>query len=209
MSERELAPVFSEIKDDYLQQILAKWDEFDLEALGLERNEDSIEVPFFNRKYVVSTGGIKGEDSHLLEHMTYVTISQYLLGPAQPARGPVEWFAYKQFPNGAPYGGGFHNVVERRIAQVFSGRLDALRERCAQLGGFPSEQDYSYDLVQCFQALPKVPVLMLFNDAEEMFPAQCSVLFQSDCEGYLDMESVVMVGTGLMAFLTGGNSVSD
>lgn len=208
MAEKELAPVFAEIKDDYLQQLLAKWDEFDLESLGLERGKDNILVPFFNRKYMVSAEGVQGGDSHLLEHMTYVTICQYLLGPATPASGPVEWLAYKQFPNGAPYGEGFHNVVERKLARVFSGRLDALRERCALLGGFEPEQGYSYDLVWCFQALPRVPVLLLFNDAEEMFPAQCSVLFQSDCEGYLDMESVVMVGTCLMAFLTGGGSAT-
>jgi hypothetical protein len=206
MTQQELAPVFAEIKEDYLQQLLAKWDEFDLKALGLERGQDVIEVPFYNRKYVVSAKGVQSGDSHLLEHMTYVTICQYLLGPAKPATGPVEWYAYKQFPNGAPYGEGFHNVVERKLARVFSGRLEELRERCAEQGGFLPEQSYSYDLVQCFQALPKVPVLLLFNDAEDMFPAQCSVLFQSDCEGYLDMESVVMVGTSLMAFLTGGES---
>jgi hypothetical protein len=57
--------------------------------------------------------------------------------------------------------------------------------------------------VQCFKALPKVPVLLLFNDEEDMFPAQCSVLFQSDCAGYLDMESIAMVGIGLAVFLTG------
>jgi hypothetical protein len=208
MAEKELAPVFAEIKEGYLKQIIAKWDEIDLPALGLERGGDSIEVPFYNRKYVVSAEGIQSGDSHILGHMTYVTISQYLLGPAKPATGPVDWASFKDFPDGAPYGGGFQDVVERKLAKVFSGRLEVLKARCEELGGFHTEQNYSYDLVQCFQALPKVPVLLLFNDAEDMFPAQCSVLFQSDCDGYLDMESVVMVGTSLMVFLTGEDSVS-
>lgn len=209
MGKRELAPVFAEIKEDYLQQLMAKWDEIDLPTLGLDRDGDSIEVPFYNRRYVVSAEGIQSGDSHILGHMTYVTISQYLLGPAKPAKGPVDWASFKEFPDGAPYGGGFQDVVERKLAQVFSGRLDELKARCEELGGFQPEKGYSYDLVRCFQALPKVPVLLLFNDAEDMFPAQCSVLFQSDCAGYLDMESVVMVGTSLMVFLTGGDSVSE
>jgi hypothetical protein len=208
MTKQELAPVFDEIKEDYLKQILANWDDIDLEALGLVRGKDGIEVPFYNRRYLVSPDGIKGGESHILGHMTYVTISQYLLGPAKKATGPVDWASFKEFPDGAPYGGGFQDVVERKLAQVFSGRLEELRKRCEELGGFQPEKDYSYDLVQCFQALPKVPVLLLFNDEEDMFPAQCSVLFQSDCAGYLDMESVVMVGTSLMVFLTGGDSMT-
>ena len=206
MTQRELSPVFAEIKEDYLQQILAKWDEFDLETLGLERGDDGIEVIFFKRKYLVTPEGIQGGDRHLLEHMTYVIISQYLLGPAQQAPGPKEWVSYKGLADAAPYSEGFQNTVERKIAQAFSGRLSELAARSGELGGYEPEQSYSYDLVQCFQALPAVPVLLLFNDAEDMFPAQCSVLFQSDCAGYLDMESIAMVGMSLSTFLTGSQA---
>lgn len=206
MTQRELSPVFAEIKEDYLQQILAKWDQFDLETLGLERGDDGIEVSFFKRKYLVTPEGIQGGDRHLLEHMTYVIISQYLLGPARQAPGPKEWVSYKGLADAAPYSEGFQNTVERKIAQVFSGRLSELAARSGELGGYEPEQSYSYDLVQCFQALPAVPVLLLFNDAEDMFPAQCSVLFQSDCAGYLDMESIAMVGMSLSTFLTGSQA---
>jgi hypothetical protein len=45
-----------------------------------------------------------------------------------------------------------------------------------------------------FFALPKVPVLMLFNDADEEFAARCAVLFERRAEKYLDMECLAMVG---------------
>jgi hypothetical protein len=45
-----------------------------------------------------------------------------------------------------------------------------------------------------FTALPKIPVLMLFNDADEEFHAQCAVLFERRAENYLDMECLAMVG---------------
>jgi hypothetical protein len=39
-----------------------------------------------------------------------------------------------------------------------------------------------------------VPLLLLFNDADEGFPAACSVLFERRAGGYLDMECLAMSG---------------
>jgi len=52
-----------------------------------------------------------------------------------------------------------------------------------------------------FPALPKIPVLMLFNDADEEFPARCRVLFERRAENYLDMECLAMVGMLLFEYL--------
>jgi hypothetical protein len=42
---------------------------------------------------------------------------------------------------------------------------------------------------------------MLFNDADEEFPAQCAVLFERRAENYLDMECLAMVGMLLFEYL--------
>jgi hypothetical protein len=52
-----------------------------------------------------------------------------------------------------------------------------------------------------FNALPKIPVLMLFNDTDDEFPAQCAVLFERRAEKYLDMECLAMVGMLLFEYL--------
>jgi hypothetical protein len=46
-----------------------------------------------------------------------------------------------------------------------------------------------------------VPVLLLFNDSDDEFPAQCLVLFERRTEKYLDMECVAMVGMLLYEYL--------
>ena len=65
---------------------------------------------------------------------------------------------------------------------------------------------FSYDLCMQFNALPKIPVLMLFNDADKEFPAQCAVLFERRAEKYLDMECLAMVGMLLFEYLKDGFS---
>jgi len=46
-------------------------------------------------------------------------------------------------------------------------------------------------------ALPRISLLLLYNDCDEEFPAQCTVLFQKHAEFYLDPESLVMTSAGL------------
>jgi hypothetical protein len=54
-----------------------------------------------------------------------------------------------------------------------------------------------YDLSMQFKALPRISLLMLFNDDDGEFPAQCTVLFQKHAELYLDPESLAMSGAFL------------
>jgi len=42
---------------------------------------------------------------------------------------------------------------------------------------------------------------MLYNDADDEFPATCSVLFERRAERYLDPECLAMVGALLFASL--------
>jgi hypothetical protein len=52
-----------------------------------------------------------------------------------------------------------------------------------------------------FNALPQVPLVMLFNDADDEFSATCSVLFQRRAENYLDPECLAMLGRCLFTHL--------
>ena len=52
-----------------------------------------------------------------------------------------------------------------------------------------------------FEALPKVPILMLFNDGDDEFSARCLVLFERRAEKYLDMECLATVGWLLADYL--------
>jgi hypothetical protein len=69
------------------------------------------------------------------------------------------------------------------------------------LGGYPPDFEIAYDLFMQFDALPRVPVILLFNDADEEFPAQSSLLFERRAEKYLDPECLAMAGRILFTCL--------
>jgi hypothetical protein len=95
----------------------------------------------------------------------------------------------------------FANDVERAISGYFSGRLNDMEQACKTLGGYPPDIEVTYDLSMQFDALPQVPVILLFNDADDEFPAKSSVLFERRAEDYLDPECLAMVGRLLFTCL--------
>jgi hypothetical protein len=48
-----------------------------------------------------------------------------------------------------------------------------------------------------------VRIYLIFNDADEDFPADCSLLFEKQAASYLDMECLAMIGMVLAQRLAG------
>lgn len=193
MEPEQRAPVFGEIYQDYLRR-LGRLDFPKIaERMKLEMEGDAILVPLFGQVYHISPGEIIDSSGNEPSHSVKVVLCQYLLhAPALPP-GQKEWVSYKDFKDASPFVGGFHNNTEAAIAKNFAGRLDALRSACLRLGGNDSGSNWGYQLSMRFDPLPHVSVLLLFNDADDEFPAQCLLLFQRGADRYLDMESMAIL----------------
>lgn len=111
------------------------------------------------------------------------------------------WMSFRDFKDAAPLIQAFYNTVTQPLAETFSGRLAELEKAAKKIGGHRPDEVFSYDLSLRFDALPRVPLLLLFNDKDEEFPAQCSVLFEKRVEKFLDMECLAMVGMLLYEYL--------
>lgn len=186
--------VYEQTYKDYLTRI-AKLDfNFIAPTLGAEVDGDAIVIPFFGEPFRISPQGIEdasGQKPHL---SIAVILCKYLLmcPLIEPLGG--NWMAFKDFKDAAPLVHAFSNTVTRMIAETFSGRLSDLEKATRKLGGYPPSDEFPYDLSMQFDALPKVPLLLLFNDQDEEFPAQCGVLFEKRAEKFIDMECLAMVG---------------
>ena len=169
--------------------------------LGAEIVGDELIIPVFGKPMRVSAAGISDSSGSRPNFSVCVILFKYLL--LCPDHDPAEndWVSFKDFKDSAPFAGAFFNYTEVPLAKYFSGRLKDLEAACRRIHGHPPAATFSYDLCMQFNALPKIPVLMLFNDADEEFPAQCAVLFERRAEEYLDMECLAMVGMLLFEYL--------
>jgi hypothetical protein len=194
-------PVFEQTCQRYLAEI-ASLDFRRIEArLGISACEGGAVIPLLGRNYLVVREAVTDPGGKTPPPAVSVVLCQYLR--MCPASEPpeAEWVSFRDFRDAAPLTASFANTVERAIGREFTGRSVELRQAAEKLGGRPPPAAYRYDVRLVIPALPKVPLLLLFNDAEEGFPPACSVLFERRAERYLDMECLAMLGMMLACCL--------
>jgi len=192
---------FERIYRDYLAQLAAVDLRAAAEMLGGWADGEAVVMPFFERPYKVSAAGISDSSGSRPSHSVSVLLSKYLL--MCPKNPPLDasWVSYKDFKDAGPFAGGFRNNAEVPLERTFGSNPADLRRRCGALGGIPASEDFPYEVAVRLPALPKIPILLLFNGADEEFPARCAMLFERRAEKYLDMECLAITGWALSAYL--------
>ena len=193
--------IYEQTYQDYLSRIAELDFPFLADKLGIQLDGQHVIIPFFGKPYRISTKGITDPSNRQPHLSVSVILCKYLL--MCPMIEPLEgnWMSYKDFKDAAPLIWAFSNTVTHPIAITFSGRLTELEEAGKSIGGYAPADELSYDLSMRFDALPKLPLLLLFNDKDDEFPAQCSVLFEQRTEKFLDMECLAMVGMLFFQYL--------
>jgi hypothetical protein len=186
--------VFEETYADYLGRIAGLDFTRIAGRLGAEFSGEELIIPFFGNFYRVTKEGLSDDSGKRPDFSVCVVLFKYLL--LCPDHDPLEddWVTFKDFKDAAPFAGAFVNYTEAPLADHFTGNLARLEAAARAINGQRPDTDFPYDLSLQFPVLPRVPVLLLFNDADEEFSARCAVLFQRRAEKYLDMECLAMVG---------------
>ncbi len=193
--------IFEKTYDYYLNQLKALSFESIAEKIGVKLEGESLKIRLFKNDYAVFKDKIIGPSGKQPAFDVCVLLSQYLLRCPDEAPQDKSWVSYKDFKDAGPLIGYFSNEVESSIAGYFSKRRDELKKAGGALGGHPPALDVNYDLALQFDALPMIPVILLFNDKDEEFSATCSVLFERRAEVYLDCECIAMLGGQLVYHL--------
>jgi hypothetical protein len=189
------ALIFEETVRNYLAQV-AQIDPAGIaDTLAISVKQREAVIPFLGKTYRVSRAGVRDESGREPIHAVSIVLCRYLiLAPPQFPLSGEDWVSYKDFKDAAPFVGGFVNNSERALARHFSGRLEQLRKAAAELGAAPPALALSYQFAGQIPALPRIPLLLLFNDEDEDFPAQCTLLFERRAEKFLDMECLAIIG---------------
>ena len=193
--------VYKKTYENYLAQVGGIDFNSVKQKLGVEVEKNKMIIPLFGKHYKVSPAGISGSGGKQPMFDICVIICKYiLLCPRIPPK-EKDWVSFRDLKDSGPLTKYFANDVERAIAAHFDGRLGDMKNAGRTLKGYSPDIEVSYDLSMQFDALPKVPIVMLFNDSDAEFPAKCSVLFERRAENYLDPECLAMVGRCLFTYL--------
>ena len=174
------------------------------DTLGLLSYGTRYALPFFNQTYEVGKDGIRDDRGNRPDYMTHVILSKYLLlCPENPGRD-TQWCAFREFKKTSHFTNVnyFSSDTERAMTKAFAGKRDAVINACERLNGISTPDTFTYDLVYRFDALPRISLLLLYNDGDEEFGAYGTVLFQRHAEDYLDPESLAVTSACLVKRLT-------
>jgi len=197
-------PVFKKSYEDYLCQLKkadsANWSSI----LAIEADEEKrlAKIPFFDELYEVSPAGIIDAQGGHPDYGICVVLLKYLLMCPQVVPIDSNWVHSREFKDTVQaQNGGMSDFATQKLSNLFAGELDLLTTAVGELGGKTLVSEFPYDLSVILHPLPRVPVILLFNDQDEDFPAKTSILYENRAHHFLDAECRVMVDWYLLTKL--------
>ena len=158
-------------------------------------------IPVFRLPYFTDTLRIKNltittHDGEPLTRWEQVFILNHLAqGGSKSPTG--RWKGFIELPNTTSKIKNMVDSVEKPIAEAFADNILLLKERALDQGArVEIEHAGSADIALRFSPFPRVPVILLFWDADEKegFEAKAKLMFDETVMDHLDIESIVFLG---------------
>ena len=194
--------IFKRTYHNYLDQVFKEISHLPAGRLGILISNNEIDINVMNDSYHISPDSIFNSSGERPSFDICVILLKYLLTDRDNYPHEKNWCSYRDLKDSNPLIHYFKTNVEDAFIKEFSGNVDYLKKSCELLGGVSPQEQFNQDITMQFNFLPRVPVLLLFNDEDEEFPASCSVLFERRAENYLDAECLAMVGRFLFESLS-------
>lgn len=118
----------------------------------------------------------------------------YYLHTADGAPPANHWIAFTELPDGRFYTQAFQGYTGRELTQAFGNDVARFREAAVALGG--TAVPFA-DAAFRFQALPRVPVLVVCWQGDEDFPPSHKILFDAHAPHYLPTDACAILGSML------------
>ena len=165
----------------------------------LEADDQYIYIVYYDQRYEVdrSNGTISLCDDPGAEVPFSPLMSIYhLFCYSKPgAANSGRFVPFREVKGAAPFAPAFERSIAEELARPFDGRLDALCRACEALKGERVKQG---DAGYIFHAFDCMPVMMVFWDGDDEFPAQANLLFDANITDFTHEETVCCVAGDLM-----------
>ena len=166
-------------------------------------NGQALELPYFNNSIIIAQDRITTSQGKELNRWEQVFIYNHMAqgGVRQPTG---VWKGFREFPNTVSKIKNMVNEVEVPLVGRYNGHPNDLDQAANRIGGQNVTAEYpNVDRAILFQPLPRVPVLLMFWDADPIdgFEAQVKLLFDETVVEHLDIESIVFLSERLSQLL--------
>ena len=173
--------------------------------LKKEGDMDILELPYFNGTIVIKPDSILQSNGESLNRWEQVFVYNHIAQGGHKKPTGI-WRGLVELPNTVSKMKSMKDQVETPLIETFSGRAKELEQAGIALGGrVANDEESRADVALVFTPLPRVPVMLLFWDADpsDGFGAEVKLLFDETIVEHLDIESIIFLSERLRQLLCG------
>jgi hypothetical protein len=180
----------------FLREEIQKWD-FEGIAAGLgaihskASGRPTLELPYFGEPVLVTHEDVIRLAAGELSPWEKIFIFNYVIGGAGELSG--RWVGMESLPNSVSKIKSLKAHCQDRLAEGFTGRMEALPKGILPWGRQLELSAENADFAAEFPILPKLTIRIFWwdEDPSEGFPAQVKFLFDAKVLSVLDLESLI------------------
>ena len=176
-------------------------------SMGTVLDGEALLIPFFNRTWRVTPSAMEDAHGNKPTEAVGLVICRYILQHPPVPVPDGRRITFRELSGAGPLVSSFTRNTNKLIASAFATDVKTLAARSKELSGECHINQNGYDVSVRFPALPGIPLFLQFNATDDLFPAQCNLLFYQSAERYLDMKSLFILGTYLAGSLVSENRV--
>lgn len=170
------------------------------DRLGLEYVDGAVHACFLGRKYLITKDGVEPLDAQLVNVNNRSVLIYYLLskGRGEPEGSYIPFESIPRMIGGLNLQSRLMNTpLERYFAEDYVGFAEA----ASKLGGI-EEETKSGKHVWRFDILPKLPLILVFYEADEDFPVEIKIMLDKTSLQFMEFECLAfMVGCFVRAMV--------
>ena len=164
-------------------------------GLGVEIKAGNFVVRSLGREFVITPDGGISTHGHITPWIKILLLHYVRTRGQAPLSG--KWVSYSDLKGGMVKASSFRRECEEPLRDLLdqdSGKVQEILKRLGaeELDGFAAMNAWQLFL------FPKVPVLVLYWPQEDEFDSKVSVLLDSTADHFLDVESLIFLGEGLI-----------
>jgi len=143
-------------------------------------------------------------DTRLPPHVQALLV--YYLATSDGSYPTGAWHSFASLPDGQFYWRAFQGYTGDALSRRVGERSTGLAEAIASIGGRPlsvEELSTNADRAWVVPALPRVPIAILWWDADDEFPSRAEMLFDATAPNHLPIDGCAVLGSWLTSRLAG------
>jgi hypothetical protein len=164
----------------------------------------SFQLEVWSRPIVLSFPTFLACDAKSMQPISPFTqaLILYYFTTADGAPIAGKWIAFSELPDGRFYNQAFQGYTGGELARHFKSDSQAFLAQAEKAGGILLPQAPG-DAAFRFQALPRMPLQVVYWQGDEDFPSSYQVLFDASAANYLPTDGCAILGSTLTGRIIG------